>query len=126
MTIDHYGGRNHYPQGALLTIVAIILALLVIPPPWGWAIVIVAAVIDVLETWFFCWWSKRRGSVVGADNLVGRHGIVVTTLAPRGKVRVLGELWEAESPVQVDPGLEVVVRGVRGLALDVEPPGFQA
>ncbi len=53
--------------------------------------------------------------------LVGRHAVVVTVLAPRGQVRVQGEIWEAESPVHVEPGREVVVRAVRGLVLHVEP-----
>lgn len=105
----------------MLTIVAVILALVLIPPPWGWVLVIVAAVVDTLETAFFWWWSKRRRSVVGVEALVGRHAVVITALAPRGQVRVQGEIWEAESPVQVEPGREVVVRAVRGLALDVEP-----
>lgn len=105
----------------MLTIVALILALLFLPSPWGWVLVIVAAVVDVLETAALWWWSKRRRSAVGADTLVGRHAIAVTALAPRGHVRVQGEIWEAESTVPVEPGRDVVVRAVRGLALDVEP-----
>lgn len=110
----------------MLTIVALLLALFVIPAPWGWLLVVLAGTVDVLETAFLWWWSKRRRSVVGVDALVGSRAVVITALAPRGQVRLQGEIWEAESPVQVDPGREVVVRGVRGLALDVEPPGFQA
>lgn len=105
----------------MLTIVAVLLALLLVPPPWGWILVIVAAAADTVETAVFLWWSKRRRSVVGLDALVGQRAVVVTVLAPRGQVRVQGEIWEAVSPVPVEPGLGVVVRAVNGLLLDVEP-----
>jgi len=104
----------------VLTIVAIMLALFVLPSPWGWVVVIVAAAIDVLETLIFMRWSTRRRSAVGVDTLVGRHAVVVTALAPQGKVRVDGELWQADSLVPIEPGREVVVRAVNGLVLDVE------
>lgn len=105
----------------MLTIIALILALLALPSPWGWLLVLVAAIVDVTEVAVFRWWSRRRRSTVGVDTLVGRHAVVVTALAPHGQVRVQGEIWQARSPVAVDPGEEVVVRAVRGLALDVEP-----
>lgn len=105
----------------MLTIIALILALVLLPSPWGWLVVLVAAIVDVLETGAFWWWSKRRRSTVGVHTLVGRRAVVVTALAPCGQVRVQGEIWQAQSPVAVDPGGEVVVRAVRGLALDVEP-----
>jgi membrane protein implicated in regulation of membrane protease activity len=37
-------------------------------------------------------------------------------------VKLDGELWEALSASDVDPGAEVVVRGVEGLVLHVAPP----
>lgn len=104
----------------MLTIIAIVLAFLVLPSPWGWVTVIGAAVVDVLETLFFMHWSRRRRSAVGVDTLVGRRAVVVTALAPHGKVRIDGELWRADSSVLVEPGGEVVIRAVRGLVLDVE------
>jgi membrane protein implicated in regulation of membrane protease activity len=105
----------------MLTIVAVVLALTVLPQPWGWIAVVSAAAIDVAETWFFVHWSKRRRSAVGAETLVGRRAVVVRALAPRGQVKLDGEVWEASSSVHVAPGEEVVVTGLRGLLLDVEP-----
>jgi membrane-bound serine protease (ClpP class) len=105
----------------VLTIVAIILAVTVLPQPWGWIAVITAAVIDIAETAFFVWWSKRRRAAVGAETLVGRRAVVVRALAPRGQVKLDGELWEARGPADLDPGQEVVVTAVDGLVLDVEP-----
>ena len=53
--------------------------------------------------------------------LVGRRGVVVTPVVPRGQVKVDGEIWAAESDVPLDRDTRVVVRGVRGLVLDVGP-----
>ena len=104
----------------MLTIVAIVLALTVIPSPWGWVAVIVAGLIDVAETAFFVRWSKRRRATVGAETLVGRQAVVVRALAPRGQVKLDGEVWEAMSDEGLVPGDEVVVRGIDGLVLEVE------
>jgi membrane protein implicated in regulation of membrane protease activity len=57
-----------------------------------------------------------------ADELVGRIGVVVEPLAPRGMVRLGAELWRAEASPQGTPiGRErqVRVREVRGLTLVV-------
>ncbi len=106
----------------MLTIVAVLLALTVLPSPWGWVAVIVAAVIDVVETGVFMWWSKRRRAVVGAETLVGRHAVVVRALAPRGQVKLDGEVWEARAAAfELEPGRDVIVTGLDGLVLDVEP-----
>ena len=105
----------------MLTIVAIVLALTVLPAPWGWLAVLTAAAIDVVETAFFVRWSKRRRATVGAETLVGRTAVVVRPLAPHGQVRLDGELWEARAVGDVPPGAEVVVTGLDGLVLDVEP-----
>jgi membrane protein implicated in regulation of membrane protease activity len=105
----------------VLTIVAIALALTVIPSPWGWVAVIVAGLIDIAETAFFVRWSKRRRASVGVETLVGRTAVVVRALTPRGQVKIDGEVWEARG-LDLLPGDEVVVAGVDGLVLEVEPP----
>ncbi len=59
----------------------------------------------------------------GIEALLGRSVSVVEALAPRGRVRMDGELWWAEIPPQVGsvpPGSTVIVRGCRGLTLLVE------
>jgi membrane-bound serine protease (ClpP class) len=105
----------------VLTIVAIVLALTVLPSPWGVVAVTVAAAIDVGETVFFVRWSKRRKSAVGAETLVGRHAVVIRAPAPQGQVKLDGELWEARGPGDLVPGQEVVVTGLDGLVLEIEP-----
>jgi membrane-bound serine protease (ClpP class) len=105
----------------MLTIIAVILALTVLPSPWGVVAVLSAAAVDVVEVTFFARWSKRRRATVGLETLIGDRATVVRALAPRGQVRLHGELWEARAPEDVPPGAEVVVTGVDGLVLDVEP-----
>jgi membrane-bound ClpP family serine protease len=53
--------------------------------------------------------------------MIGEIGRVESVLAPRGKITVHGELWEAVSREPVSPGDLVRVRSVEGLTLQVEP-----
>jgi membrane-bound serine protease (ClpP class) len=65
--------------------------------------------------------ASRNKRVSGADGLIGETGIAQTSLSPRGKIFVHGELWDAISSGQLSPGQSVVIRGVDGLVLQVEP-----
>lgn len=63
--------------------------------------------------------AQRRPITTGAEGLVGEIGEAATALAPKGHVRVRGELWRAVSPEPVAPGTTVEVLRVRGLTLEV-------
>ena len=102
-------------------LIAVLLALFVLPYPWNLIVVIAAAVVDVIETGSFLWWSRRRRAAVGAETLIGKSGVTVGALWPKGQVRVNGELWSARCEGGVDAGTRVVVRGIEGLTLEVEP-----
>lgn len=65
--------------------------------------------------------ARRNKLVSGAQGLIGESGIAQTALAPRGKIFVHGEIWDAVSSVEVAPGESVIVRRVDGLLLQVEP-----
>jgi membrane-bound serine protease (ClpP class) len=65
--------------------------------------------------------ARRNKRVSGADGLVGESGVAQTSLSPRGKIFVHGELWDAVSSSDVFAGQSVVVRRVNGLLLEVEP-----
>jgi len=67
--------------------------------------------------------ARRNKVVTGSQGMVGEVGVARTVLAPRGKVFVHGELWDAVSPVNVDAGQSIVVRSVDDLQLRVEPVG---
>jgi membrane-bound serine protease (ClpP class) len=102
-------------------VAAIFLALFVLPSPWGIVAVAGAAVLEVGETAFWIWLSKRRRPQVGAEALIGASAEVVTVCRPLGNVRVAGELWRARCEAGADPGDTVRIRALEGLTLVVEP-----
>ena len=65
--------------------------------------------------------ARANKVVTGAQGLVGEIGIAQTALSPRGKIFVHGEIWDATSASGVPAGQTVVVLGVDGLQLRVEP-----
>jgi len=65
--------------------------------------------------------ARANKVVTGAQGLVGEVGMAQTALSPRGKVFVHGEIWDAMSSTGVPAGQGVVVRGVEGLELQVDP-----
>ncbi len=67
--------------------------------------------------------ALQRGPGYGTRALEGRRARVVGELAPRGQVRVQGELWAAVSNDgrSVPVGRFVRITGARGLTLEVEP-----
>jgi len=102
-------------------LVALLLALFVLPHPWGVVTILGALVVEIGESWFWIWFSRRRKAVVGAEALVGAEAVVVTPCRPEGQVRVAGELWRARCDVGAERGQQVRVLGVSGLTLEVEP-----
>jgi len=65
--------------------------------------------------------ARRNKMVSGAQGIIGETGIAQTALAPRGKIFIHGELWDAVSSADVPAGESVVVRRIDGLLLQVEP-----
>jgi membrane-bound serine protease (ClpP class) len=65
--------------------------------------------------------ARRNKMVSGAEGLIGETGVAQTSLSPRGKIFVHGELWDAVSSSDVSVGQSVVVRRVDGLQLQVDP-----
>ena len=55
----------------------------------------------------------------GAEAMVGQIGEAATPLAPRGQIRVRGEIWQAQSADPVPVGTAVEVVHMRGLTLEV-------
>ena len=58
---------------------------------------------------------------VGAEALVGKEAQAVTTLAPKGLVKIAGELWTAEAAgsVSISEGSKVYITSTEGLTLTV-------
>jgi membrane-bound serine protease (ClpP class) len=65
--------------------------------------------------------ARRNKVVTGQQGLLGEIGVAETSLSPSGKVFIHGELWDAVSTLAVPAGERIVVRGVDGLTLRVDP-----
>jgi membrane protein implicated in regulation of membrane protease activity len=108
----------------MILIGAILLAVFVLPEQWRGPVILLAAVVEVAETLFWLWYSRRRQVQMGPETLVGATGRVVKPCAPLGQVRVQGELWRAHCAEGAGAGEEVRVVALDGLTLEVERAGL--
>ena len=67
--------------------------------------------------------AQRMPVSTGREGLFQELGIARTALAPRGKVLIHGEIWDAVADESVAAGEAVEVVGVRNLTLAVRPHG---
>jgi membrane-bound serine protease (ClpP class) len=65
--------------------------------------------------------ARQRPVITGSEEMLGSVGEVVQWAAGRGRVRVRGEIWAAESAAGLTEGQKVRVTGRTGLTLAVEP-----
>lgn len=110
------------PAIVLLVLILIFVQRWVVIPAWiFWGFIILWVVKDVVlfrYTWRAYDWD-------GGDKnlLIGAIGIAKERLAPSGYVKVGGELWRAEvsgGNLPIESGMNIRVKGVRGLTLLVE------
>lgn len=105
----------------MILIVAVFLGLYVLPQSWAVPVIAVAAVVEVGETIFWWWFSRRGKAKVGPETLVGATAVVVSVCRPLGQVKLDGELWQARCEAGADAGETVRVTALDGLTLVVEP-----
>jgi membrane-bound serine protease (ClpP class) len=66
--------------------------------------------------------ARRMKVKGGPEELVGKVGTVMSVLAPKGEVRIEGQIWRAESiGPEVKEGEQVEIVGREGLTLKVKP-----
>jgi membrane-bound serine protease (ClpP class) len=65
--------------------------------------------------------TQRRHAVTGTEAMVGTIVLAQTDVAPKGRVFVHGEIWEAVSDEPIREGEEAKVKGISGLTLKVVP-----
>lgn len=65
--------------------------------------------------------AQRRRVSTGKEGLIGQIATVAVRLAPRGKVQVHGEWWDAVCATTVEAGARVRIVAVQGMLLTVEP-----
>jgi membrane-bound serine protease (ClpP class) len=104
----------------VLLVGAVLLAVYVLPDAWDVPVIAVAAVIEVAETFFWIWLSRRGRVKMGPETLLGMTAEVMAPCRPIGQVRVQGELWRARCEEGAETGERVLVRALEGLTLVVE------
>jgi membrane-bound serine protease (ClpP class) len=104
----------------MLVVVAIV-GLLLLPSPWGVVALGAALAVEVLELLFWRRFLRRYRLRVGPEALLGMQAEVVQPCSPVGIVRIRGELWKARAGSPVESGQTVIVSGIEGLTLWVEP-----
>jgi membrane-bound serine protease (ClpP class) len=97
-----------------------LLLLIFMPSPWNVIGGVASGALGVFEVAYWQRRMRREKVRTGVENLVGATGEVTERLDPSGKIRVLGELWQAHSSSELPPGSSVRVVAVRGLTLEVE------
>jgi membrane-bound serine protease (ClpP class) len=66
--------------------------------------------------------ARRMKVKGGPEELVGKVGTAMSVLAPKGEVRIEGQIWRAESITgEVKEGEQVEIVGREGLTLKVKP-----
>ncbi len=109
----------------MILIVTLILALIFLPWPWDLIAIAIAAVAEISLAVFGIRYSRRRRARVGVQTMVGAVGEAITAVAPRGQVKVGGEIWEARAADRIRAGAPVRIKGIDGLMLEVEPAESQ-
>ncbi|MDP9067605.1 MAG: hypothetical protein M3N53_04525 [Actinomycetota bacterium] len=82
-------------------------------------VVIVALLLsDVFEITIWLRWRKKK-AMTGPDGMIGRKGTAISECRPEGRVKVMGQIWNASCLTGAEAGDEIEVTGVDGLRLHV-------
>ena len=93
------------------------------PSPWIVLVIVVSVTAFYVVGMRTVARARFSTPTVGRDHLVGHGGTAVTDFGPDGLVEVRGARWKATAHREADlgPGDPVVVTGVDGAVLEVEP-----
>jgi membrane-bound serine protease (ClpP class) len=64
--------------------------------------------------------AMKKPAIVGREELIGKSGIAITDLAPKGLVKIKGESWSAICKTRIKKGEKVIVKDVKGVTLIVK------
>lgn len=104
----------------MILVTGIVIAVFVVPDAWTVPVIVIAALLELSETLFTFWWSRRAPPKVGPETIIGATGRVVEPLRPFGRVRVRGEVWRAHGSEALDTDVRVRVTARDRLTLTVE------
>jgi membrane-bound serine protease (ClpP class) len=105
-----------------LALVAGFILFALIDPPLGVVFLAGGAVLEVGEAALWYRYLKRIRIRTGAESYPGRRAEVIEECNPRGRVKIDGEIWNAESESRAAVGETVEVIEVDRLTLRVRPP----
>jgi membrane protein implicated in regulation of membrane protease activity len=108
------------PGWLLAVAVAVLLHRWAGLPAWAAAVLVVVWALKDAALYPFLRTAYQQDSRRIVERLIGLVGVAVDPLAPRGYVRVRGELWLAEpstTDLEIPRGHEVTVDAVRGTTL---------
>jgi membrane protein implicated in regulation of membrane protease activity len=113
---------------ALLEELALVAVVLWLLPRWGiniplWGLILMVVALGAYN--YITYWLGKKAldkkPIISPEPMLGSKCQVATPLAPKGYVKVDGELWQATSSSTIDAGEEVVIVGVKGMTLMVSP-----
>ncbi len=105
----------------MILLVGVAIAVFLVPDAWTVPVIVAAVAVEVTETAFTLWWSRRAPPKVGPETLAGSVGRAIDDCRPLGRVRVRGEVWQARSEVGIAAGSRIRVLRRDQLTLLVEP-----
>jgi membrane-bound serine protease (ClpP class) len=65
--------------------------------------------------------AQRRRPTIGKRAMIGNQAAVVKAKGEDAEVEYEGEIWRAVSTQPLEPGQQVIIKGVEGLILQVTP-----
>ena len=95
------------------------------PTEWFTSFRIASIVVAIFFTIFFSYAiakaikAKRRRPSIGENELVGKKGVALSNISPKGQVKVMGKIWQAEADENIKEGEEIVVVEQKRLVLKV-------
>ena len=95
----------------------------ILDPPLGIIALVAGAVIEVGEAIFWTRYLRRIRVRTGSEGMIGERAEAIEPCRPRGRVKLRGEIWDAECHAGAESGDPVRVVALRGLTLEVEPLG---
>lgn len=93
----------------------------VLDPPLGTILLGLGVVFEVVEATFWTRYLKRIRVRTGVEGMVGDRAEVIEACEPRGRVRLRGEIWDAECEQGAGIGDAVRITAIDRLTLEVEP-----
>ncbi len=90
----------------------------------SWPLILAASLISALLVYGMVRMAlkaRRKRIVSGIEGMMGSRAEAIDDFAETGNVRVRGEIWKARSETPIHRGESLVVTGMEGLTLTVEP-----